>query len=106
MDIPRLKKRILNRIRSCYYEIPQPRHFLTEEEFFYRSTSRWAVKELENAVYNSQDNPYKVISLFIKKMDKFALKAKTDNQKQIFSIGYDIAIWVEDMVLADVVERR
>jgi hypothetical protein len=89
---------VLDIIRDRYNDILPPRPLLTGEEFFYRSTSQWAVKEIMRAIMSSYDDPFETISLFIEKMDQYATSAKTDKQKRLFSIAYDMSVWIEDMV--------
>lgn len=92
------RRRVLEIINSCYSDIPEPNLLITKDEFAERSTARWTVKEIEEAIKNSEENPLGVLTLFVDKMEKYALKSKTREQTRIFSIAYDTAVWVENMV--------
>lgn len=98
MDIRRTKRRVLKIVNRCYFDIPAPNSLLTKDEFTERSTARWTVNEIKAAVINSEENPLSVVFIFVNKMEKYALKSRTREQRRIFSIAYDTAVWVEEAV--------
>lgn len=93
-------------LRSIEYYMAEhceePRWGLPRSRYSFElaSYNRATVQEILRAIRNSDLPPAIVVEEFAKKMDIFACKAKTPQAMQMFSIAYDMAVYIGDFLMA------
>ena len=93
------KKYILYALRMCVEEqLRDPKLGLKKGIFEQRSYQQWASKEVLKAIEEYDGNPEYAIEDFMSKMDNYA--CKNPKSGMIFSIAYDTAVWMLDVVIA------
>lgn len=73
------------------------------------SYNKATIKDLIREIRESELPPIMVVEEFINKMDMFAIDAKDQKQKFIFSTSCDMAVHIEDILLTryyKVIEER
>lgn len=97
----KLKKalKIIDRMRKESYQSPKT-YWMDSTKFAYRSYQKWALDEIRlYLLIRSDQNPIERIEDFRYQMDVAATRATTDSCNFMFSIAYDVASDVLDVLL-------
>jgi hypothetical protein len=86
-------------VKDYIADLKDPALCMRKDIFNQRSYSIWAAEEVLRAIQKNKDiQPIEVIENFIAKMDQYSLHKS--NTSYIFSIAYDIAVDIADILLA------
>lgn len=90
---------IIDEMTKEYYS-PPTTYNIRSDIFMYRSYSHWAIKELrEYLISRIDEDPICVVEEFRYKMDFYSCHTKNKNSDIMFSIGYDVATDILDVLL-------
>lgn len=83
------------------YEYPRFYDRVSHDVFKIRSINLWAVEELIDHIWNSQEPVMYAIMDFRDKMDIFACAAHSSESNEIFSTAFEVATDLLDFVICE-----
>lgn len=93
------KELALSAIEAYIWDLREPRRKYTKQRFVQLSYSRYAAEELYYYVEKHDDiSPIQAVEQFSKLMDEYSCSVKNKEMSFVFSVAYDIAVDVLDIL--------